>query len=367
MKTRLLPVDGLRALAVLAVVACHAAKYTMDYHRDALFHPLFEGAHGLDLFFVISGFCLSYPTIKHLSETGQFRLDIVGFFARRIVRIFPGYWMAFGLISAGAIALLRAGYQLPWPTVKLPTLAYGIQQLFLWDHGNELCGSFWTLALEFRWYLAFPLILWLWARSPIVFMITGALSWVTYWYSYLLPIDFGTLPAFMLGIVAANMTVRGHALNRWAPILFVGAVFISLRLEPGHLRYAYQDQIWWQVACFFLVLAGCTNGILMKLLSNRAIAFIGLASYSIYLMHDPIMAIYGYLGGKNVVFAATLGVLSGMAFWLLWERIFVQSPTRPRCVAVVGVALRWVLDGLRLPRGSQSLSLVAPTVQAPQP
>src|ERR1700730_9077408 len=99
-------IDGLRAVAVLMVVICHAAKYTMDFHQGWPIHVLFEGAHGVDLFFVISGFCLSYPILRQV-HFGKGDFDVLKFWARRIVRVMPPYWVAFALILAVALIVKR--------------------------------------------------------------------------------------------------------------------------------------------------------------------------------------------------------------------------------------------------------------------
>jgi peptidoglycan/LPS O-acetylase OafA/YrhL len=351
-------VDGLRALAVLGVVFSHAGKYTLDLHPAApLYHALAEGAHGVDLFFVISGLCLAYPTLARLRSTGRAEFDVVRYAAHRVVRIIPPYWGAFGLVLLVALGMLALGYSLPWPTIMMPTTGYGLRQLFFLDRGYNLVGSFWTLAVEFRWYFLFPLLMLLWTRSRVAFTLVGLASLCVYHFTSVHIIDFATLPGFMLGIVAADLTIRGSRLNAWAPLLFVAAVIASLLLEPGHLKFAVQDQIWWQVACFFLVLTGCTNQAFKKILSLRAMAAIGVASYSIYLVHDPPMAWYGLYGGHNLFAAITLGLLLGFAFYLVWERWFITQPWKQRLVNAVQAPLAWLVK----PRGHIGLiELVRP-------
>ena len=75
-KHRIGYIDGLRAVAVLSVVACHCASiYPADFtQHPILWRTLLAGKHGVDLFFVLSGFCLAYPTLKRLREQGQSQL-----------------------------------------------------------------------------------------------------------------------------------------------------------------------------------------------------------------------------------------------------------------------------------------------------
>jgi peptidoglycan/LPS O-acetylase OafA/YrhL len=334
--------DGLRAVAVLLVVVCHAAKYTMDFHQGWPFHAMFEGAHGVDLFFVISGFCLSLPFLARLKQSRATPFDLTTFFSRRIVRIIPPYWVVFALLLAIALLVRKAGGDLPWPTIKLPTSAAdGVRQLFFLTPGNNLCGSFWTLAVEFRWYIAFPAILWLYTRwRP--FALVAAVSSITaysaipmfhYW-------DFATLPGFLLGIVAADCVINSHPICRYALALFPASILAALALEPhGHLDYALQDQWWWQLPGFFLVIAGASQPVLKRLLSSRPMVSVGLASYSIYLTHDPIEAWYGHYGGQSPILAIVAALLIGFACWMLVERYFTTKVNRDRLVSILNRAI----------------------------
>jgi peptidoglycan/LPS O-acetylase OafA/YrhL len=352
MKDRLAYVDGLRAIAVIGVVFSHAAKYTMSFVGGGVpFHAMYEGAHGVDLFFVISGFCLSYPTLARLHAGLARPFDLAGFFARRIVRIVPPYWIAFAVVLAGAIALVAAGYSLPWPTVVMPpTLSNGLMQLAFLTPGNNLVGSFWTLAVEFRWYLAFPLVLWLWIRYPFAFATVGLGALALYAMHAARIVDLATLPAFMLGIVAADMTIRRHRLCAWAAALIIPALAVAYWLEPkGHLNFAYQDQIWWQVPFFFLILGAGANRQLRAVFECKPLLFIGIASYSIYLLHDPLMALYGEYGGTSPIACAAIGVLSGLLFWRYCERPFIATPLKSTLVSHVTSALRATQQALRLP------------------
>ena len=347
--THLAFLDGLRGIAVLMVVVCHAAKYTMDFHQGWSYHMLFEGAHGVDLFFVISGYCLAYPILDAYMKNGNFNFDVLKFYCRRIVRIVPAYWVAFFALLAASLVVLSRGGDVPWPTVKIPDLASGVNQLFFLNSATNLCGSFWTLAVEFRWYLAFPLIIWLYVKQPWAVYLLGCASLIVYRFVFPNVWDFATLPGFLFGIIAADATIRKTKICRWAPLLFVGAVIASLWLEPhGHLDYALQNQVWWQVAAFFLVLAGANVPALRNVLSFRWLVTIGVAAYSIYLYHDPVEAWYGHYGGANPLVAIVAGVLVGLLSWMLVERYVTQRENRDRLVSGLEGALSIIGRGLAL-------------------
>ena len=337
--------DGLRGIAILLVVAYHGAKYTMDFHQGWSYHALAEGAHGVDLFFVISGFCLAYPILRRRFDTGALNFDGLRFYCRRIVRIVPAYWVAFLALLAVSLIVVARGGELPWPAVKLPpTFGNGALQLLFLNSATNLCGSFWTLAVEFRWYIVFPVIMWLYVRWSWTIYALMAVMLAVYHFTPWRELDFATLPGFLLGIIAADLAIRESRLNRYAVALFVAAVVTSLLLEPkGHLDYARQNQLWWQVAAFFLVLAGVANGVLQRILAHRALAWIGIAAYSIYLYHDPIEAWYAHTGGENLFLAMVAGVLLGFLGWILVEHHVMDRRNRDALVGALERPLRRLL------------------------
>src|SRR5581483_12332502 len=103
MQQRLSYVDGLRAIAVLAVVVEHVASYLFQAN-SVPGQITRSGMHGVDLFFVISGFCLSYPVIARLHEKGMATFDAVKYLAHRAVRILPPYYIAIVVLAASYVA-----------------------------------------------------------------------------------------------------------------------------------------------------------------------------------------------------------------------------------------------------------------------
>ena len=194
------------------------------------------------------------------------------------------------------------------PPGWLPDIRSIAASLFFLDDRVALVnGSFWTLMVEFRWYFAFPLLLWLWVRSPRAFLAAGIASLVLYHFTRARALDFGTLPGFMLGIIAADLHVRGphtagwgEHLKRWSWLLAAAGIALGVACQanatiPGYDRtdvtFAYQPTIFgWQLGCFALVVFAGANAAFRRLLSVRALVATGVASYGIYLVHEPIVA-----------------------------------------------------------------------------
>jgi peptidoglycan/LPS O-acetylase OafA/YrhL len=153
--------DGVRAIACLSVVAFHINLIAMSYH---LWQPYpasnflvsaiaMQGGSGVTLFFVLSGFLLFMPYAKALLFAGEQWPSIKRFYVRRIFRIWPGYYVALILL----VVLSQPQYLTP---AHLPEL--GLFTIFLMDSTKQtfqqLNGPFWTLAIEWQYYMLLPFI-----------------------------------------------------------------------------------------------------------------------------------------------------------------------------------------------------------------
>jgi len=359
-------VDGLRAVAVLAVVLHHVSSNVRVPVDVARF--LNEGAHGVDLFFVLSGFCLAFPTLAKLRRTGAATFDVADFGAKRLVRILPPFYLA----TLAIVALYTIPHLLRHepPSVQVPAAWDLVASLLFIDGGVHLVnGAFWTLMVEFRWYFAFPLLLALWVRSPRAFGAVGLASFVLYNYTRAHGLDLGTLPGFMLGIVAADLQLGGSAtLNwaahakRWALPLAAACAALGVAVEstakiPGFdgndVVFAYQPTILgWQLAVFFLVVAAGALAPLRRALATKALVATGIASYGIYLVHEPaiefaVSRIHGVLAFPAGI-AAGVGI--GFAFWALADRPFMTGRLRRPLVDAIAPLLARAGEMLRLGR-----------------
>jgi len=131
-----------------------------------------------------------------------------------------------------------------------------------------------------------------------------------FWQNFI--VDAGTLPCFMLGIVAADVYVRGKAGSRLFPVaavvVFAAATLVDHSDDVGNPL--------WHAAAFFVFLAGV--GACSKFASWRPLVAVGAASYSIYLVHQPVIFWLAHFPIPWIVCAA-LSVVAGFAFWRLVE------------------------------------------------
>jgi peptidoglycan/LPS O-acetylase OafA/YrhL len=164
--------DGVRGLAILAVLLFHfLAPVNPQGPIDNAITWLFSyGALGVDLFFVLSGFLITGILYDSRTDPAYFR----NFYMRRVLRIFPLYYgvlaVVFFVIPAipalhgSEIARLRDHQAWAW--------LYGVN-IYLAAHGGwglSYLEHFWSLAVEEQFYLVWPLVVWLLAARPRLFL-----------------------------------------------------------------------------------------------------------------------------------------------------------------------------------------------------
>ncbi len=375
--------DGLRAVAVLLVLADHAVGRTTlaTAGWTAGAHALREGAHGVDLFFVLSGFCLSYPLLHRLRQDGIGAFELPRYAAKRIVRIVPPYYVALVVFLIAAVALTSAHIPLPGGMATLPLSGWDVlkQALFLDWHTNFLNASFWTLAVEFRWYFIFPLALLLWIRAPRVFLALAAGSSILYAFTRVHEPDVGVLLPFLLGIVAADFYARGRKLERGFWLLIPAFIIVGVLAEPlvwMPSPYGIENATFvqtnpaWQIAMFaFVVLAG-NSGWLRNALSVRPLVAIGTASYSIYLVHEPVASFFQehvlWPGPGRLIGAYGTAVIAGLLFWYVFERVWMYGAVKARAIGTltprIASGMRWlgIPPALKFGYGLGALKTVRP-------
>lgn len=325
-------VDGLRALAVLAVVIVHGFDGAASAANLQTGFPANLGDRGVDLFFVISGFCLARPFLASAIEKGSLDINFGGFMIRRFARIAPPFYGALAIFTI--LSFTPFGY----PTAFGPgQVVAGLRELpfdvlFLTGHGPFANPSFWTLGLEMRWYVLCPLLIALFVRSRIAFVCLAVACWSAYAHFNVIPGDVGLLPCFMIGIVAAAIDLSNYARRISIAASFVALpVFTIAALGQSRLSYIEHGDPWWHIACGLLVI-GSGSALLKAILSWRPLVAVGRASYSIYLIHMPFAFWLGHLGVPWTL-SSFVGVLLGFAFWFIVERYFLRSAVRKRIEA----------------------------------
>ena len=321
-------IDGLRAIAVLSVVVFHSLVGEGTFHNVALPAIQNMGARGVDLFFVLSGFCLSLPYLKEARESGSLKIDFGVFLSRRLARITPPYYVA--LVIFTILAATPFGYPSTWaPSVAALDGAgpreFFADLFFLTTRQPVANGAFWTLGIEMRWYLVCPLVIALYVRSRVAFAALLVAAYALYYVPQQHILDFGTLPAFMLGVVAADLSLRPSRMRAPFAIATILVLVATIYEQAVNDAVNHADPLW-HVTFFALVVASRTPFV-MRALASRPLVFIGTASYSVYLIHLPIIDWFESIGATPLL-AGAIGILLGIVFWALVERPLVATVPR---------------------------------------
>jgi len=177
-KNHLLVLDGVRAIACLAVLSYHANFLARNYGiwnplKSNVWNPLkdsnaaliYFGESGVILFFLLSGFLLFLPFAKVLLFDGKWP-SVRRFYLRRFFRIIPGYFVALFLI----ILFFHPEF---FHAVHRSQLFEFLTFRMSNDLSQQVNGPFWTLAIEFQFYMLLPILAWLFS----MIVRRGALSW----------------------------------------------------------------------------------------------------------------------------------------------------------------------------------------------
>jgi peptidoglycan/LPS O-acetylase OafA/YrhL len=162
--------DGIRGAAILMVLGVHIA-YLSVLPQDSsalrlLDKILWTGWSGVDLFFVLSGFLITGQLLDSLGSENYFR----GFYARRILRIFPLYYLAL-LVTAVAFPFLKSGFLRNLYPSHTGWLSYALYFQNWWmpykENSHSILGQLWSLGVEEQFYLLWPLCVWLVGRKHV--------------------------------------------------------------------------------------------------------------------------------------------------------------------------------------------------------
>lgn len=398
-------IDGLRAIAILAVVAFHAFPSSLR-----------GGYVGVDVFFVISGFLIGRIVYRSL-EAGTFSFP--QFYARRVRRIFPALLLV--LLATGILGWLVL---LPGEFKQLgkhlaSSAAFG-QNIALrneagyFDVASELkpFAHLWSLAIEEQFYLFFPVLIWLaWTTGINVFTVvvalfllsfmlnvTGvhhdpigtffslhtrmwellagaALAWIQVFHPRFLP-DLLRRVAFHPVIFRKPPPEEKQELLLGNMLACAGATILVISILGLHRGKHFPG--WWAVApvsgAVLLILAGPQAVLNRRVLAHRAMVGVGLISFPLYLWHWPLLAFARIVESGTPAWGLRLmlAALSVMLAWLTYG--LVEKPLRHHPSRLLPLALGslmvfaaclgvqvWRLDGVpgRLPQAQRGEDLAA--------
>lgn len=352
-------IDGLRAIAILAVVGFHAFPTWIK-----------GGFIGVDVFFVISGFLISTIIFGSLSRNA---FSFAEFYARRIKRIFPA------LILVLAASFMFGWFQLLADEYKQlgKHIAGGagfVSNFILWGESGYFDNAaetkpllhLWSLGIEEQFYIVWPLLLWFaWKRrfnlltiALVVAVVSFALNVFTVrndsvaaFYSPLTrfwELMVGSILAYVMLYKHEALATIKQRLDRWLCTItyahasgqhgdtlrnfqaLLGAALIAI----GIVVIAKERQFpgWWALlptlGAALIIGAGTHAWFNRAVLSNRVLVWFGLISYPLYLWHWPLLAfarlVEGGLPSRDMRMAAV--AVSIVLAWLTYR--LIEKPFR---------------------------------------
>ena len=369
------PIEGLRGVAVLGVIAFHYWVLRNGFDDPWIafvnaWQPLkvvvAHGSLGVDLFFLVTGFLLTLPWLRHALE-GRPAPSTRDFYVRRVRRIVPAYYVQLAVLF-GVFVPVILGTDF-WMR-NLGFLAYNIPAHLTFMHYTTpissasltLNGALWTLALEFQYYLLLPLFAPAFVRAPwrtALFFVALAIAWrwlcahdlrwlvdfemrlgapwkldeptIRHLLATQLP---GYLAHFAIGIVVGRAWLLGRApRGRMASVcsLAIAAAALYVVYAVHTSMQNLLGEFTWLVVpagfgvAMFTLLAGAP-GAGRVLLANKTLLFFGRLSYSAYLYHLPLLLAWNLHAPRDLGWAgfpAWLALVTVVA-WLSFR--FVELP-----------------------------------------
>lgn len=326
-------IDGLRAIAVLAVVAFHAFPAAAP-----------GGFAGVDVFFVISGFLISGIILEGLKQD---RFSFAEFYARRIRRIFPALAIVlFACWACGWFVLFAGDYQ------QLSAHITGgvafVSNFVLWNEAGYFDDAadtkplqhLWSLGIEEQFYLVWPLLLFVaWRRRVDPLWITAGLLVASFLYN-VWNVRFDVVGTFyspvtrfwelLIGgaLACLGAVPLGRAAREAGGALGLALIAAAVAAIDGHRLFPGLWALMPTVGAFLIVSAGPEAWVNRAVLTQRALVWVGLISYPLYLWHWPLLSFARIVEGETpspLVRVAAV-IVSVVLAWLTYQ--LVERPVR---------------------------------------
>jgi peptidoglycan/LPS O-acetylase OafA/YrhL len=347
--------DALRGIAILLVVLLHFAERGVE-SEDSIVHDkvwpvLQHGYLGVQLFFVISGYCIMAAVASAAQKANSVQL----FAARRLRRIFPPYWASILFVVFAGLAT-RILLNTPWETI-FPLAAWEwIANIFLVQEvsGARDPGNFvyWSLSIELQFYVILAICLLMSRKSAETWLVLISLLSAILATTHAVPLTGWVLnywSEFACGI-AAYFWITRTATRSATPWLLVAFAFLEmlwsfyeqpvLTLPSGRFIPAIRIAFCLLVMLLMIVLYQKDSD-LCRIRMVRALMATGTISYSLYLTHVPVGTRIFNLGQRitgldGLLWLPYFGLsllasgLIGLIFFRLCERPWMNSPLQQK-------------------------------------
>ncbi|GJM13259.1 MAG: acyltransferase [Pseudohongiella sp.] len=351
MRTKILYLEKLRGISILLVLLFHLEIPGFNF-----------GYYGVDVFFVISGFLMAslYGDIAT-------RPEIANYLLRRCARILPAYYLVIGVSSLVGILLLLPHElemlmkQSLWSAFLLPNFGFWQDAAYFDYTLFRPLLNLWSLGVELQFYLLFPLLLFVARYSPRLLLTIAVLSYLEYGLFnsidprnafFLLP---GRIWEFMVGYFACKYAIDETERNTVVGNLCLLALLLGVpALSVIGFDNNFISTSILLLLVFYVVRHGFTTGADTGLLS-RSLLNLGRYSYSVYLVHFPVIAFFNYapFEGTNLATDSMLDLafcvfLISLLSVLLHHAVEIRTKKflRPSILIAVSIASTVAIVGL---------------------
>jgi peptidoglycan/LPS O-acetylase OafA/YrhL len=352
--------DGLRALCALAVISFHMHGFEKQWWK------WFGGSVGVIVFFILSGYLITTLCLREEDQCG--RVSLSAFYVRRCCRIFPLYYIVFGVYALliGVFAFRADMHALPATWDTWPWLVVYLQEVAMM--GLTPAGQYmpfahsWTLGVEEKFYLLWPILAFVLWSGRARLRRRWALGLMLAWLPMTGLLSLGNPTARVVGdclfghfhiLVGCLLALLLHERSWFVRLRFLGGRFwtalalvlfltalVGRTASAGvpHLPRALEVLVSLAaatvIACLLL-----GEGPLHQFLRSGPLTFIGRLSYGVYLLHMVAMAVvYAVLPGAATERGLNLlafMLTSGLAISAAW--VLAVTVERP----LIDVGRRW--------------------------
>jgi peptidoglycan/LPS O-acetylase OafA/YrhL len=369
---------GLRIFAAVWVVVFHFRTLLAAVAPDltsALWPVLTNGAQGVDLFFILSGFVLTWNYVDKMGPGWSTR-STLRFLWLRLARVWPVYLVTMHLAALWIVFTLHVGH-FPADNANQLTAANYLRQLFLvqlwvapFFDGTSWDGPAWSISAEWLAYLLFGLLILVVYRvahatrarglallaiaftmPPVLLMLGTGLFYSPWSWLPRIVLQFTAGALACVAVRKLNVTDRTRKLAGWSSLALVAIIVGLIYVLENHPLPKVVGTAW-LVDVFFVpvvIALAVGAGSLPWLLSTRLVVYLGQVSFSLYMVHEMVHLCWNWtaaqfgltltpgFGGKLIVlglFAAAL--LAAMALYHVveeparhWMRRMIDVPERP--------------------------------------
>ena len=302
--------DGIRAIAVMAVILMHYTSPFTPVLNDAgwgwraYVAVANLGWVGVDLFFVLSGYLIANMLINNPIHSWDSYLTFVN---RRLWRLIPAYLACLLIFSLIALMLVPNSKVLN-NSLSLWTMTSNFQSAFI--HRTALMDGhfnlvhFWSLAVEWHFYLLLPMLLWVFRFVSLTAVILIGMAVATRYLFQQLHLSDNAIYSFTLcridalamGSLLATVTPKIAEKYAYFSLVVGAMLFITIMYFIGQASIPYKKLPWMQLYGYTLiafsvammmvgVIKASTHSLLVRLLEHPLMLMTGRASYSLYIWH----------------------------------------------------------------------------------